>query len=279
MSIDFLPDERINIKDLVLSEPSKKAGEAFDVERDITPGDWNGMMSIIKKKTSSDTGLRDNNAIEFAAHVHLLMHDSPTAQELLPRSAIHEYPPGTFTKDIAYHKILYPEEQIDPRFMSDTNWHADITFITHPGHGRKFDDMAFYSTFHLFVGRPDKLQEMKSGGQGYVAENFERYIKEFNEAEEIDDRLIRAAAAFKLFFPEKADMIDLSDKKGKAMKDRLHDVHMGNLYVELAERAVLLKILAADKVEMTSEGIKFTMPKSENRPVDSNPTIPERRSF
>ena len=45
-TMKFNPD-RINIHELAIEEPEKQPEPHFDVERDITPEDWQGMRDML----------------------------------------------------------------------------------------------------------------------------------------------------------------------------------------------------------------------------------------
>lgn len=279
MSIDSFTTDGLNIKDMVITEPIKKPELPFDPERDIRAEDWENMIKIIKSKTSPETGLNERTARELAARMHLLKNDEPVQQELLSRSVFRPNSPSAFTTDIAYHKLIFPDEPIAPELLNDDSLHSTITFLTHPGFGAGFDVMAYHSVFELFILRPDKLSELKKWGQGYVSDNFERYIQEFNSTETPDSKQIKNAVSFKLFFPEKAGMINISETKWKNIKKNLDEKKGDGYYTDFAEHALDLKILAAEKVEMTSEGMKFTMPKTQNNIDLAAESVPNVRKF
>jgi len=89
-------------------------------------------------------------------------------------------------------------------------------------------------------------------------------------------RFVNQAMHLRILFPDKISEFNLDDITWEGMKDQLDTHRNNNHWKYFADHARCLKILAADEIEVTDQGLKVVMSKKDfkqeksKRPVRKN---------
>jgi len=259
--------ERINIKDLTIEEPEKQAELPFDPEEDITEEDW-----ISMKNTLEDFGDSKDKLFAFALHASQMKVIDPsfeikindkTRQKLEEQLQMkrHFKNWGDFSRFVAALKIV------------DPNYKPDITKDDWMGIGQELEGhRSRKHVWHFF----DHALTMK-----IIDPKFDIQLN--NDLREIVNQQIKTgkmdpslAVDLKLFEPDLD--LELNSHYWELMHKKLADERDKKTWHYFSKQAMLMKILAAEKIEIDNQGLKITMP-GEKRFLEGESFIPETRKF
>lgn len=286
----FNPD-KINIHDLTVEEPEKEtesSSAVFDPERDISNEDWQKWRDEFVGSMRKAEHIGDKtNCLDSAVPLKILFPERSEELEIGEdtwRMLSEIYDTETrveHTSDSLFKmKILFPEKFKDIKFNSPFDkikWDSmagelnrkreDVlkeSYLTNP-----FTELAM----KLKIIFPEKTNEL--GLDDDVAEKLKECIKGERDRNSWYNFLINASN-FKILYPEKANEINLDADFWEKAKHALHTDCQG---MNPSFFAACLKILVADRVEITDEGLKFVMPEKKEKSSFVNPEMPEQRKF
>ena len=271
------PENRpINIKRLVIESPEPRAELPFDSERDITEEDWKMMQ------TELDKARRDGEHLRYITQAFPMKLLDPRLHITLSEeniSEIREYPEQAKWAEFVYYfsqaKIIDPSlpmsiDDYDDEYIGDYNTWAAIedalageknmvsSFIPLANAIRIID-----TSVSIPIGE-EMLQDCKKTLAQYREEQIWTVFSAF-------------AANLRLLCP--SFDLKLSKEDWKGMHEELDVVRRKNLSIIFAEHAANMSILAAEKVEITDQGIQLTMPKRKQDLKTQIPPIPEPKKF
>ncbi len=261
MSIDTTSDSRLNIKDLATNEPVKTTILYFDPERDISGTTWEGWVNDFNSRVKFEV---TPSLIETAMYMNILFPDKRNALNIPSIIDLANVTPiGSPEIQYAQMRVLYPDS------YESTSKNELESFEDYKKHIEKgeLSDKAVWAAFVLYPERWSEIQGIPG-----LAESWR------NEAEEVkNEGLLGFFAQYKVI--EKI----LDPKKTVINQDEWEG--MKN-YLELAKddltgtaMAARMKILAADKIEMTERGLDISILKPVGELVGPKPQMPERRNF
>ncbi len=270
----FDPD-RLNIYELVIEEPEKeKQSELpFDVERDITDEEWDRFKADMDQ-------LRKSNEWSYLGQklAHLKILD-PQRLPLLEEnlfSGMQEkrnhyskssFGGGDFLSVSCKLKSLFPERNLNfsPVEMEKMKYSVE-TNLANENWGN------YALEFSVFkVVSPDNGLKYDSRAM----EENEKQLESFRKEKDwwnfcylgANIRIIDPSHDFKL---DKADWEDMLQFRNSTTGQ-----HIDNLFAHFAN----MQVLAAEKVEVTDNGLELTMSKPKQKLDTGVPPLPETKNF
>lgn len=270
----FNPDN-INIHDLTVEEPEKESNLAFDVERDITTETWKAMDRELRVfKQDKDwykflwLGAR-MKALKPDIDIHFDEETSQLLTEELKR-CWKEDNVDYFSDEACNMKVIDPQMDISPvkevwGKMTATLKHykTDIT------QWRKFIEQAM---------RMKVIDPQTDIQRDEDIEDFGRDVVQKSRTRSEWFWFSKEAMEVKILDP-KADL-KISQKEWAEMKKYLNNFLLAEHHVSwwnFSTMAMAMKILAAEEVKVTDEGLEINM-KKPNLSSES-PELPEQRKF
>ena len=278
--------ERINIKDLTLEEPEKKEGLPFDVERDITEEDW-------KKLIDTLSGYRVGGEwYEFGwqAMAMKIIFPDKFSDVALDETVWHEMKKRLDgwriesrwnIEGLIWHtcqmKILFPE-RVGELNLNEGLWEGIKIAITRDRLG------------HLWRALADKLIAAKILFPEMISElHFDEFDEEvWREIKKEMDSSRAAgnwevfswrAVALKFFFPKRVQELGLDAKAWQGMEDMLPQYQADDAQRDFAVHAMLMKLLAAEEINITDKGLEIIMQKKDPEFKEETPPMPQARKF
>lgn len=282
--------ERINIKDLTVEEPEKKieSSVVFNPERDITDKEWDTMKSEFFKEMEDAGSSRERvDCLGRAAELKMLFPERVDElnldKEIWDRWDKAEDEPmhSLHTPDTLVNmKILFPEKfqeiDLDDGYYK-IKW-DDMKVKLEKYQKEVVDEYAFANNFSDLARKMKIICPEKASELNLDEETAQKMIIHIND-ERSGNRwynLLLNAANFKILFPERAGELKLDDDFWQKAKKLYKTDCQG---IEPAYFAACLKILAADRVDITKEGIEFTMQGERESLESGSSSIPEIRNF
>ena len=273
--------ENVNIHDLTVEEPEKQEVLPFDPEMDITERDWEEMRVCLDRarKQYSRGGILD--PYEVAGNMKILNADFEVNFSLEESEKIKKRLKGSLRleriKAAVSLKILNTSFGID---FNSNDWQASRESL------KRSRSASEWSSFLLEAQRekilnpaidleltPENWQEIKNA--------IEIQRKKSLEDEKVNiydyQRFSRLGSAMRVIDPGGDLVVNQSD--WETMKQKLDFYREQNNYHVLAELAADMKILAAEKVEVTDEGLEITMPEKKVNLGPATSDTPEQRKF
>lgn len=272
----FNPD-RINIHELTIEDPEAQSELPFDPERDISAEDWAGMQDWLK------THCDDDNA--------LMVH--AVAMEIV-------FPGRTNDADVAKRIWKYGIERLKNDKKDGGAWSDFCTCaydmkILFPDKSREFglDEEAWQGVKHeLNECRKYKLWESFFKRAEAIKALFPEKVDEICLDEEALNGIVEVtrkldvndivgvaykAMHIKMVSPESMGKIAFSQKDWQGLFDWLEKQRSVKIWFSFASQAAAMKILAAEEVKLTGNGLEINMRKPK---LDSGvPPVPETKKF
>lgn len=281
MSLEsYFEKEKIDVKKLALEEPEKKSELPFDPEKKITPDDWQNLKIYLEKfRNESRWAFFGSLAMEmkilFPERTEELKIDDEAWREMkksLVRRTQTDDVAGA-TREIAALKVLFPERA--PSMLKslgpDKFWVPQKRRLKEYREHRLWDKFLAHAEKMkiIFPERTTKLN-IDDATWGNLKESLRT---------EATDRFAKKAAFMRVLSPDRfADLkIDkpLFEKSGVM----LEEYRRKNDWLSFLDQAAALKILSAEKVEVTYKGLEITMPKKEQEFKEITPPLLEIKKF
>lgn len=286
MSIESkIPKGEVNIKDLSIESQGDPTDVEFDVNKEVSEKDWENLKSALSERINSGT---EPYAIAFfAANMKLLyperMSDFRFGDIFLNR--LQDFIKKARTED-NYHgisnatywmKILYPKQPTQSILDKTTRGLLlEEMAIQRDNHRVQFAMMAA----NLKILDKDLVKSLNLNNTDY--ENMVDAYHQFKKADAIYNGIPVMAHA-KILFPELVAKESVLKKDWKAilssLRDDKHRAYTENdLWGNYLGTAVDLKMLAANEIRTTDEGVIFDMPEISNR-ARTESKLPQTKKF
>ena len=276
----FNPDN-LNIHELATQEP-KRASVVFDPERELFEGDWD----IIKERLEDcqDRG----QTVDYAES---LSYASIAFPEIFEKEANHkmfgilsdgcqsDYVAARFAM-LSYAKICFPQDYQDNNLneLAEKKWIEYKTGIAEHKQDGDFHNLC-PSLLKAKIIFPDKFNELGIEEQTY--EGMRQYL--MSNFSKDNDTSYKYYAQFlgsmRIIFPEKFSEFSPGEEDWNKMRETLENARTAGENWGFPLLAGNLKILAAEKVEITDKGLKITMPEEKESLQGETPVMPEQKQF
>jgi hypothetical protein len=273
--IDTLERGKINIKEFSFSEPMKKFEAPFDPMRDVSMENWQETKkSIIENwNTSAFEGfilLAARAVVLFPERRHEIDLHATSADDLLILPTMVQGLENE-VQGVANVKLLFPNDFLNREYMPRLKSIDNIIRHSAPSildpesiKGEALSNLIF-NTYILY---PERIHELKS-------DELKAFFDKSSKRPPPDGTFALGSYAMdlvnqKLLYPENS--ADISDETWEMMKNALRSTWNSRL-------AVNMKLLAAEKIEMTDKGLVITMPGQKNVFENKGRELPERRKF
>jgi len=268
--MSYNPD-RINIHELTVEEPEKQQELAFDPERDITEEDWKIMKEQLKRyKETGDWSSfyreaaamkvlnpgKINIEVDKSSWENITNQPETIFKEPLISSvrSLKNLNPAVSLGSLGIDGDFLNQEEKELReYISNHNW----LYI----HSRA-------SAFR--VVEPNLKLDLTDQDWEYA----KRYLDKYKEQKDWASFLSIASDLKIIDF--KVDL-GLTQDCWRGMTDVLSLIKKSGSYLFFASCLMFLKILAAEKVEVTEKGLEITMRKS--KLIQGTSPLPETKKF
>ena len=275
--------ERINIKDLTIEEPERKKGLLFDAEKEITDEDWEELKNTFSGMREREGSL---NLMNHAMAMKIL--SSERVKEL--RFGEEDWTNSKFLYEIhrarGSHtesfdslaiamRVVFPERASELR-LDETLWESYKRTI------EQYKLEENWLSFHALAVRAKILFPKKFGEEITLdRKSLEELKKAFIWYREDNnwDSFIRRTFQAKILYPESLEEFNIDDATWKNMKKKLQESRKGKYWIDFAEYAMFLKLLAAEEIKITNKGLEVIMQKEEAEFKEETPPMPQTRKF
>jgi len=276
--------EQINIHDLTIEEPEKGTDLAFDPERDLTREDW------AKMEEQLDTFYHTENYSDFCKLFGDMKAVDSTNSFLANYQISEKFKQDNLKNwtgrsagfwvdfaEIAVALKAAPEKFGQENNIDEKDWKAmfDILKYYCKNRGSEFGlaitELAACMKI-LDKRKDDKINEIISWE--YLQDNLEEFKRNGQWAE-----FSEMAKNIKIVKPTMD--LGLDKEVWESLREELKRSSADDLmgWQRLAKEAVALKILAAEKVDVTDKGLEITM-RGEKKGLDNEvPPVPETKNF
>jgi hypothetical protein len=265
MSIDQFTD-RINIKELTLTEPAKKPELHFDPAREISSEEWENAKKMLWESRVA-TNVQTPPFGKRLASMLILFPERKGELDVPPFDEM-EGINSVFAEDM---KLFYPDkitEEVVERKNSGYNFQKIKKII-----GDNKDDESYWLTYggsflwDSFILYPERFGEIKALPD--LADTLQKAAE--TRKRRID---VQGFAEYKLYVKLLGRDPEVSDEEWKMMLRRFRP--QPSYCIDLGAN---LKMLEAREIKMSPQGLQVIMPEDENQLVDVSPAVPERRKF
>ncbi|MDO8618685.1 MAG: hypothetical protein Q7R49_01930 [Candidatus Daviesbacteria bacterium] len=305
--------QQTNIGHLNLVEPQRGSGLPFDVERDITKSDWEGIFGYVSKLAMSGVYSDRTNFNEFSfvkllspkkfqdeydkqsfdfdrklqpylpaqAHltgedINLLLNQETLAHESISSSTLR------YCQELLTTKVLFPENH---NLFRNSRRILDRVISIYGGNQFVPPQEVPSVLVALKIIYPGEFSEEPYGSSG-VLEGMEARIKYFKGVK-IYHRFMRELANFKMLVSplrfRSAGYLD--EDAWEIMKNQFIQTritatkYIDQRWMEFSEEAFYMKVLAVDEVRISDQGLEFINPEPKATLTLSTPALPEVRKF
>lgn len=271
--------ERVNIKDLTIEEPEKSQELTFDPEKEITKEDW----KMMKKELDKEREL--GNWARFLSVVRCMKILNPNYDFIIDKDTRE----GIYKELESYRKksewVIVTEMAMNMKMLDPT-----VTLNLDEFTQERMQKDAFKEHNKVWTDYIDQLMALKVFDQKLEVhlgtEGLEKMDLNLNvsKAKEQWEEFAELAAAEKVI--NMSLNVEVSPTEWQNMKNILENYRekhreKGEFYEKaFTNMASWMKILAAEKVEVTNDGLEITMPKKVKSEPKSEPLpFPEKRNF
>ena len=274
--------ERINIKDLTLEEPEKKRGLPFDPERDITEEDWEGMKNDTKKDRA------EHMWYFFAKKVMSMNILLPEKMEELDLKneetwqGMRDYlkkllKEGSSSDHLVSYatamKIIFPE-RFSEFYVGGEVWEGMKNRLNREREAANWWAFAILA-LEMKILFPDRSSEFLDDT---AREGMEKLLKKMR-SEKIWYNYFQQAMQAKVLFPDRASDLYPDKTAWKEIKEHLMRARTDSRGETFLEIAMHMKLLAAEEIKITDQGLEIIMPKENPEFKEETPPMPQTRKF
>lgn len=269
---------RINIKDLVLEEPGEKfVVLPFDAEKEITQLEWDQAINSLQDYRDRNqwmyyARLAAPMKLVFPSRVSELNLDDEVVTGINERldefKVKDKRKAGMFGLSIWFFKsvaILFP----------NGDWRRDEDWIKESWPKNRNNDISLHEA--LVVTFPEERPKIDLSLLQGDLDRLKQYLRSSDY--EYRTSYIRDAAKFRVLF-QKQNLFNLDLGRWAVAKEDWKDIQRSTISsrdIEFMETAAALKILAAQEVKVSKEGMEIIMYDPSFQPP--NPSLPEIRRF
>ena len=268
------PNEDLKLQDLTL-EQEKTPELKFDPETEITEADWQGMKQVLEvkrrnRKIWSFTFLTMVMKILRPVKFDELNIDDQAwrgMKENLETNRNYDW--RTFNSQAANMKILQPE-RFSELGINDQSWQNMKEAL------EALQDYNYFAVqaVDMKILQPNKFSELSIDDK--VWQKMKAQL-EIDRNEGNWGRFTELAKSMKILQPKRFSELRISNQSWREMRKEL-ELERKNNWWNFAHQAMDMKILAADKVKVTDQGLEITMPPPESFKSEKKPR-PERKNF
>lgn len=311
---NIMSPNRINIKDLVIEEPQKGSVLNFDPEWDISAKYWNGIFNYLewakeRKNWAEYLELARHVALLSPQRINQLTIDQETSDEMADRlkeemkisnRTIIRFIDGMELFEVlSTLDLLYPD--IHQTIMESieelpVRWEVLGIDIEKNKNVLLYDKSTFKKTNDFYLGevltagaisRMYSLQDFEDPVLGFrklfdqdLWKETEEYFHNI-ESQKNFFEYAKIAASSRIIYPQEFSSLKLS----KAFWDKAYSEIRDTQYVSILntnnyfEFALYMKILAAEEVRVTDQGINIVMHKPKDTFSEVKSKLPEIRRF
>jgi len=280
--MSYNPD-RINIHELTVEEPKKQEGLPFDSDTEITEMEWREMKDQLQyyQDNFEDANFRSlamalkilDPKIDFGINQDVWFSRLKRKLEELKQSGVTNW--WDFAKQAAVIKILSPSFTLDQ---------SDLQGLKTELEDRKKREREKAGTTRfaeyvvaLKILDPKIDLDLNQLDWKRMKDSLEQHRKGASEGESIHWSSFARQAMYMKIIDTNIDLhLDIASWKG--MRDWANDAKKSQ-QGPFPWRALEMKILAAERVEVTDEGLIITMPKRKESIKPEIPPIPEAKQF
>lgn len=282
----FGKEEKIDIKKLAVEEPEKKSEikVSFDPEKEITNEDWERMKENLKNR-------RGDNWPNFfirAVEIKLLFPDRTAELRLDDERVLGAMKEGLgkyrqknkwwqFSEAAMEAKILFPERAaelgLDEQARKEMKKKLD-----HYKENKSWGEFA-EQAMRVKIVFPHKASELG------LTEEFWKNQKKRLERPRRNRYLYwggdfaERAAVMKILFPERVPELGLNKETWEGMEGYLVERRNHGQLANFSKQAINMKILAAEEVKVSDNGLEIIMSKEKPKLGKETPPLPETRKF
>jgi hypothetical protein len=284
MVLESLDKSQIDITRLSIPEVQLPSEMPFDVERDLDENDWENIMDSLKHYRNEEQW---GNFYMLAHEIVLLDEKRRPDLDLNDevwqgyRKLIFKFRQNSqwtlLARQIANGRELFPEREREPELqeIDESTWREMLANCEKernmPAIGK------FVSSASSLVRlRPDRAAELKLTEHDW--QEIKALLDIFHPLHSAPDpyEFSRVEVASRILFPHRAEELKLTKETWASMQESLMERRARNSFT-VAEFASNLKILAADSVLPTKQGLKLSMHPT-GKMVETN-NMPKTRNF
>ncbi len=253
----------------------------FDVDREVTEDDKKRMVEQLTKMVDGVYWGEHKDSggifeINLRAAVHLAIVSSDALKDFKERdyfwsngrifmeNSLEREDVSGFLEVASCLRILFPKG------FSKLDLHGRDVMEMH-------GDWSIKAIYDFLIAFPDDRDYfLESLNQDYVFDNGMKEIKKLRDKNWRDFAV--SLSRLRIIFPERFDEIDLNNRDWQGMKEELEISRDRESALRFFRLAGYMKILAAEKVEITDKGLEITMSEGEDFRQEKK-SRPERRQF
>ena len=261
--------ENINIHDLTVEEPEKQEGPYFDPETEITKDDWEHIEK--KLKDMERNHYRWDELPEFGKAIKLLKPDadlnitSGIWRHL--ENKLQGYGKSDHTKGEIFARYAASMKIINPDFrLTKGNWENLNRALTIEKYNKNAAHIAYLAA-NMKILDPEFVLDL---GQEFW-EEVDKTMHGYTTL----PIFLEIAHSVKILNPD--FNLDLKQENAKGLGELLQERRDGGDWQHFAELAAQAKILTAEEVKVTDQGLEVNMHKPKLKPEPKD--LPEQRKF
>jgi len=243
-------------------EPNKADILTFDPDKDITGEDWEGMRNLLEKD-------KNGSILHFLEEVAAVKIINPNEDLKLDSVDLQDWSiklQEARAGDIAHGgssdlssifmamKILKPKEDLK---ISSATWNAMRRNLEECRRQKQWGEFSSQA-MEIKVLNPDEDLKLDPTAKEAMRKKLEEIRERLTEGS-FSHSFSRQAMAMKILNPDEDLKLDQADWRG--MRDRLDYSRRYKIGEDFILQAMKMKILVADKVVITGEGVEITTPK------------------
>ncbi len=268
--MSFNPD-RINIHELTIEGPEKQAELPFDVERDITKEDWEKLRDGLEKNRQESnwygysSRAMQMKILDPSQVLNLDQHVWNGMKETLEVHRRNREWYGYSTRAMQM-KILDPKRDLN---IDRAAWQGMTDTLEGYRKTNMWDD---FSQLAMDIKILDPKQDLGLDPVAWKA------MVATLETSKVGGHL-DAWRAMELKIIDPNQDLNINASVWREMKDRLEEFRREDSAYDFSWQAMAMKILVAEEVKVTENGLELTMPEKKGSFNADIPPIPEIKKF
>ena len=276
--------ERISIKELTLEEPEKKRELSFDPEGDLTEEYWRGMINTFELALQEGHPL---DASSLAAGLKILSPErmdkldfEDKTKEVMENFLISSRDIEVWDYFIAQAyalQIVFPG-RISGFLLDDITWEGIKGELEK--HRAKDWEVFANHAMAVKIAFPNKKSELQLDNTAW--EGMKDILQQYRIDRDWMSYTIHAVN-MRILYPEKTTGLGFDTLPWKEIKDEIKEPLTGSetkdFWRRLCVAFMYLKLLAAEEIKITDQGLEVIMQKEKPEFKEEIPPMPQRRSF
>jgi hypothetical protein len=267
----------------MLEEPAPEAELPFDVERDITPEDWKRIEPFLaESREKGEWGFFAWRAsamkLLFPKRVEELGLDNEAWAGTKKQLEQYRYSDDMTGRSVFYHlaanmKVLFPE-RTDELKLDEETWENMRSDLRSNLEKPLTWSLEYHHLYYMALLFPEKMNELLNDKVRNVAvESFKEDLKRGLVL------MVERGAQLRVILGElTSQQLGFGPEEWREMTDSLEDSRIGKPVSFLFD-ATHMKILAAEKVEVTDKGLEINMRRKKDSLTTAAAEMPEQRNF